>query len=185
MIVHAAALGGDDHHAVGCTGSVDRGRGSILEYREVLDVSRVDHVEVRTGDHYAVENEKRLGTRVDRVCTADGHDGRLAGLTRVGEHREARDLTLQRLVEGGRRSAFDLFGLDGRYRSGDGAFLAHAVGDDDHILESLGVALHLEVESYVCLSVGNDILDRLVADVLEDECGAGGNLDGVASVGKS
>lgn len=184
MVVHAAALGGDDHHAVGRAGSVDRGRGGVLEYREVLDVGRVDHVEVRAGDHHAVEDEERFGARVDRVRTADGHDGRLAGLTRVGEYREARDLTLQRLVKCGRRGAFDLFGLDGRYRSGDGALLAHAVGDDDHILESLRVALHLEVEGHVCLSFGNDVLDRLVADVLEDECGAGGNLDGVASVGK-
>ena len=107
---------------------------------------------------------------------------RLARLARAGEYREARNLPLQRLVEGGRGRGLDLFRLYGRDRSGDGSLFTHAVGDDHHVLERLRIALHFEVAGHLRPSVGDRVLHGLVTDVLEGQRGPGCDLNGIASV---
>ena len=77
----AAALGGDDNHTVGCTGSVNGSGGGILEHGHALDVGRVDGVEVRCGDGDSVQNVERCGAGVDGVGTADYHGGGSTRLT--------------------------------------------------------------------------------------------------------
>ena len=179
---HAPAFGRDDHHAVGGACAVDRGRGGVLEDGEAFDVGRIDRIEIRRRDHDAVEDEERVRAGVDRVRAADGQLRRLARLARAGEYREARNLPLQRLVEGGRGRGLDLFRLYGRDRSGDGSLFTHAVGDDHHVLERLRIALHFEVAGHLRPSVGDRVLHGLVTDVLEGQRGPGCDLNGIASV---
>ena len=181
---HAPAFGRDDDHAVGRARTIYRGGGGVLEHRDALDVGRVDGVEVGTGDGDPVEDVERRGTRVDRVHAPDHHRCRRARLTRIGKYRQAGNLSLDGLVERRRRGVLDLFGLDGRYRSGNGALLADTVSDDHHVVERLCLALEGDVVGQRGAAARNREGGGLVADVLEGERRPCGDADRVASVRK-
>ena len=53
------SLGGDDDHTVGSTATVDRGRGSILQHLDTLDIITVELVHARLGRH-TIYNIKRI-----------------------------------------------------------------------------------------------------------------------------
>lgn len=135
-------------------------------------------------DGHAVQNEERRGPRVDRVRSADLEHGRLARFARIGDDRQTGSLSLQRLIEGRRGGIRELLGLDRGHGARDRAFLAHAVGDDDHVVERLGVALHLQIIGHTRLPLRNEIFHGLVTNVLEREFGAGGDLNRILSVRK-
>ena len=41
---HRSVFRGDEHHSIGCLGSVYGGRGGILQDYDILHVSRIDHI---------------------------------------------------------------------------------------------------------------------------------------------
>ena len=165
-----AALGRDQDHAEGGARTVDRGRGRVLQHRDVVHVLRVQGVDVAL---HAVDQDQRSvrGTGTDGTVTTDpdrhvGVDitGRM-GQLQTGEH------TLQ-----GARDVHDRTGLDvlGR-RNGHGTRQVHlllrAETHHDHILEHRGVL----TEDHVVGSAGSRDCNFLgeVADALEDQRAAG------------
>jgi len=181
---HAAALGGDDDHAVGRARTVYGGGRSVFEDRKALDVGGIDGVEVPARNGDAVQNVERRGAGVDRVGASDGHGCGLARLTGVGKYRQTRNLTLKGLIEGRRRGVLDLLGLDGRYRACDGALFADAVGDHHHVVERLRIALQRDVAGNGASACGNREFERFVTDVLEGEGGPRRNGYPVGAVGE-
>ena len=118
------------------------------------------------------------------MAAPDHHRCRRARLTRIGKYRQAGNLSLDGLVERRRRGVLDLFGLDGRYRSGNGALLADTVSDDHHVVERLCLALEGDVVGQRGAAARNREGGGLVADVLEGERRPCGDADRVASVRK-
>ena len=70
-------LGGDDDDAIGCTGTIDGCRRSILQHSHALDIRRVDHTEevaAVTRDTtllqwHTIEHDKRVVAGIQRSTT--------------------------------------------------------------------------------------------------------------------
>ena len=146
----AAGLGtllrGDHDDAVGGAGTVDGGRGRVLQDGEALDVFRVDGRErvghagdAVVGHRQAVDHVQRRVGGVDGGAAADA-DGR-AGTrhTVTGGDHDARALAAEEVGRGGDDALVDLIGLDRGDGTGEVALLHGAVADDHDLVQEMGV----------------------------------------------
>ena len=161
-----AALGGDEHHAVGRARTVD-GRGrSVLENLHRFDVvgrqigegrERADlavaHVQAvgqgRRGrlNRHAVDDVERLGVLgVERGRAANLHLHAGTGLTRVGHHLHAGSLALQGLVDARAHKVLDVFGRHRHRCAGKTALLHCAVAHHHHVVELGGLGFQRHVD---------------------------------------
>ena len=137
-----AALGGDQHHAVGAPHAVD-GRGSgVLQDGDGLDF--IGRQVVQRGFETVHQDEDAAVGGVERVEAAD-IDGRTvrARLAASGHDRQARELAVERVHHVLREGLLELFALGDGLR-GDippglrHAELAHGKGIASHPLRNLG-----------------------------------------------
>ncbi len=176
------ALGLHEDDAVGTAAAVDGGRRRVLQYRDRLDVVRVDRVERVAGqrgvdavDHRAgdgrlvlerhtIDDVERVVARRDRRTATDADLDAAARLAVVGRHLQARDATLQELVRVGDDADVRVTPADGRDRSRDRLAPLRAVARDDQVAEHGGLRGEDEV--------GVDRLPRDDDDRLELRCEA-------------
>ena len=144
-------LRGDDDNAVGSTGTVDGGRGGVLEDGEGLDVFRVDggqriaHAgDAVIGNGQAVNDVERVVGRV-QGCTATDTD-RCAGArhTGTGSDDDTGALAAEEVSRGRDDTLVDLVGLDRCDGTRKVTLLDGTVTDHDDVIEILGVALERE-----------------------------------------
>ena len=150
-----AALGGDQHHAVGRTRTVDCARGGVLEHLDTLDVARVYVVEAALDGH-SVDDVERVGV-VDGADTAHADFRRRSRLSRRRRYGDACGEALQGVVhaDGCRHAQLvrAYLGYGGRHD----ALLLHAVTHHYKLVERGVVLVH--DDAHACRGLG---LDRLV-----------------------
>ena len=144
-------LGRDDDDAVGSAGTVDGGRGGVLQDGEGLDVVGVDRGEgvahegaAFLGDRDTVDDDERVVARGQRGAAADT-EGRLgSGFAGGGNDVQTRHLADEGLGGTGDRTAVDIVGLDGDDGSRHILFLDGAVADDHDIIQIFGIRQEME-----------------------------------------
>ena len=140
----AAALGGDEHDAVSSTRTVHGTRGSILQHLDALYVIGVQVVQAALDGH-AIDDVERVAV-VDGTDAADADARGIARLARVGGDGDTRCEALQRVIHthGGHHTQVARVHLRDGCR--DHTLLLHAVADDHHILQRLGILLQDDVQ---------------------------------------
>ena len=140
----AAALGGDEHDAVSSTRTVHGTRGSILQHLDALYVIGVQVVQAALDGH-AIDDVERVAV-VDGTDAADADARGIARLARVGGDGDTRCEALQRVIHthGGHHTQVARVHLRDGCR--DHTLLLHAVADDHHILQRLGIFLQDDVQ---------------------------------------
>jgi hypothetical protein len=147
-----AALGGDEHHAVGAARAVDRGRGGVLEHVDGGDVlgaqagdgpdALAAHAELREvlgDDRHAVDHVERLVVGGDRGGAAHPHADRVARVAGVLDHLHARRPARERGIGAGVGLPVHLFRADRADRGAEVVTGHRAVADGDHLLELDGL----------------------------------------------
>ena len=138
-----AFLGCDENDTERGAGTVDGGRRGIFQYRNRLDVARVDVVEITLD---TVDEHQRLGLFVDRTETTDVDAGTFVGATRTVRDVQVGDSTLQGTAQGSYRPVFDLFRRNGVDGTGQVGLLLRTVTDYHHLVEGFGVFDQLDVD---------------------------------------
>ena len=168
-------LRGDEDDTVTGLGTVDGSRCSILQHLHGLDVVGVDARDVAQA--HAVHHIQRVGCHVGRVTAhADGRCfARAAG---SGDELHAGRLALQGLGGGGDGAVLHVFGFHLRDGARHRAFLLHAVADDHHLVQRLGVFLQGDVQR-----AGHGlVLLRDVTHIREYQRGSRLHADGIVAV---
>ena len=97
VILDVGGLGGDQDHTEGCTRTVDRGRSSILEDADALDIGSVQVTQV-VGGNTVNDVQRGRGTAVGQRTDTTDHDRSLLIDTTIGvQDGQAGHGTLQRL----------------------------------------------------------------------------------------
>ena len=174
-----AALGGDEHHAVGCARTVERCGGGILDDGDVFDVgaaegrhdveagSRIDRVD-RSGLHrHAVDYVKRSVARIERTHTADIQRRRGARLSGRRGKLHSGGVTLQKVFKRYGGNVFHLLAFYVRSRAGIGRFLERTVTGDYDFFHHLRVRIHLHIDRF---SGYGFYLHACVTDVRNLQC---------------
>ena len=144
-----ALFGGDQHDTVRSTGTVDGGRGGVLQNVDGFDIVGVQGIDVTAG--HAVDDVERLGvtdsadtTDIDFVSTS-----RLTGALGDGDTRAL-------ALEGGDRGGRAEFGefvtlyLDGR--AGDEFLLLDTVTDDDRLVQLVEFRIERDIDRSTALN---------------------------------
>ena len=175
-------LGGDVHHAVGGTGTVDGGGGSVLHHRHVLDVVGVQGRENGHIDRRAVEDEQRRIRSIDRVDAAQAHRNRCARLTGTGIDLQTGHLALQGVAGTGRRNFRKRVGFDERRGTDNRTdLLGGAIRHDDGLLQDIHIGSQHGIDD---ASAADQHLQVFITDGGEDQGGAGRHaLQDVIAVG--
>ena len=138
-----AFLGGDEHHAVGTTATVDgRGRGILKDFG-TGNVGGTEEVDVVA--NHAIDHIYWVGV----VHGADATDAHLRPGTRlsaVGVHRHTGGTSLQGLIEVGGRRFLELVGTNRGHRPGEVALAHGAVAHHHQLVEQLRVLGHAHVD---------------------------------------
>ena len=134
--VVVALLGRDQDHAEGGAGTVDGSRGCILQHRDVVDVLRIDRVDVTL--HSVDQDQRRVRrTRTNRTGTTDtdGHGALIVQGPGVVCQLKTRQQALQRIGSVADRTRLDVFGSGDRYGTRQVHLLLGAEADHHHIFE--------------------------------------------------
>ena len=164
-LTELTALGGDEHHTVGSTRTVDGARGSILQHLHALNVGGVDHVKAALNRH-TVDDIQRVGV-VDGSHTTDADAGGGTRLTTCRGHRDTGSQTLQGVVETQRGSLLQVLSIDLGDRRCHDALLLNTVTHDHHLVQALLVFLQRNLQ---VLTACNFL--RRIANVGDDEARA-------------
>ena len=129
-------LGGDEDDAVGGTGAVDGGGGSVLEDVDALDVAGVDAVKTVVGGTalYTVDDEERRGL-ADGARTTDVDLEALAWLRRRLRDADTRRNGLHGCEGVGGVHLSDVLASDLHRSTGDEFLLLNTVADDNDLIE--------------------------------------------------
>ena len=136
------ALGGDDDHTVSSTRTVDGTCRCILQHLDGLDVVRRDVA--NSGTHGHTVNHVQRSRRTERTDTTDTHCGVGTGLT-VRRNLHAGHLTFQHSRDVRVRHTLQFVGIHNADRTRQVGLLLDTITYDDHLVEHLGVALHLDL----------------------------------------
>ena len=178
--VHAAflaLLGRDDDHAVGGLGAVDRGRGSIAQDVDRLDVVRRHEREVHARN--AVHDVVRLhgGSRAEGGGAAQRDAGGTVRVARLGNH-ETGHLALQQGCGIGVNTHVQIIRLDRGDRGRDVPAGRAAVADHHHIVQEVVVLLERDIDDP---GMGNEFLFGK-ADERDHERGAFAHRDDILAI---
>ena len=132
-----ALLGRDENDTVGGARTVDGGRSSILEHVHALNVGRVEIVKVAL---HAVDEHERLR------AARGAYTSYIYFITAARHTRRLRELHARRTaLQGGKRIDSAKLGylvaLHLHGSTGDKLFLLHAIANDHHIVERMGIVL--------------------------------------------
>ena len=154
---------GDDNHAVGAARAVDGRRRGVLEDRDLLDVGRVDVVQVAHGVDHAVDDDQRFVRRRDRTRAAHADRSRGSRRTRSRHDVHTGDAALQSLVDRRVGHVADVGHLHVGDRTRQVGFLHRAVTDDHHLVDGVfGIGDQVDVD---LRTVADDDLPGDVAQV--------------------
>ena len=175
LFAGAATLGGHVDDTVGCTGTVDRSGGSVLQSGNALDVAVVQHGEGRAGSGRTVDDDEGRVARAERTHTthADTHVAHFAGIARVGENLQTGYLTLEGVGHVGGGLVGYLLAAYLLHRTDHGADLTgRTVTDNDGFAEFVvledylhiagnahGLRFHTDVGNHQFLSGGGHVLE--------------------------
>ena len=173
-----AFLGSDQNHAECCTGSVNCGRGGILDDGNGFHVVGVHTVDV---SHGAVDEHER-GRSVDGSEASDVQRARASGITgRCGDV-QARDGTLEHGGQGVGGTVLQFLSLHSGHGSGEVHLFLGTVTDDDGLFEYHVIFCQRDVHHV--LPGGNTHALGGVTEAGENEYDvAGRNAECPASVG--
>ena len=163
--------GGDDDDAVGTAGTVNSGRGAILQHVDGLDVLRSDRGK---GARDAVHEDERSGRAVQGGSTAEHHGGGSGRITGRDGDLQAGDLALDELAGVDDRALRELVGLHALHGGRDVGLFLGTVADGDGFLQEGHRLLEHDVDDG---AVPDGLFDGLIADAGELENG-GGAFDG-------
>ena len=174
-----AALGGDEHHAVGTARTVEHRSGSVLEDADAGDVIGVDG---RNGavERYAVDDVERRGRSVDRTEAADGDRRTRTGLTGTGSDLHAGSQAVQRLGDVGDFALLQFIALDHGDRTGERLLLGRTVSHDDDVADGLRLFAQDDVDARF---TGNGDLFRIITEERHEQRTVGGSDDRETAVG--
>jgi len=130
----AAALGCDKDNTISGTGSIDRGRSCILQYRYACHILRIDQVRV----HLYSVNQNQRATTVDGRFTADIEAWAFSRLSAGGDV-QVRDCSLQTLSQIDDGTVCQHFVIDGRNRTGQIGFLDSRITYNNNLIQGLAV----------------------------------------------
>ena len=137
MALHSA-LGGDKHHAVCGTGTVDGGGSGVLQYGDLVDLGGVHCVDAAF--HSVNEHERRCAGTAEGTYTPDAyHTAVIARSTGLGGYGHAGSNALQCGRGGNDRLVLQALGGNGRYGAGEVHFLLSVIADDHNLVEEVGV----------------------------------------------
>ena len=145
-ILRLAALGGDQHDAVGTAGTVDGRRGGILQHRDRLDIGTVQERE-RPVVRGPVHDIERSTARRHGANTTDTD---LGTLTRLSVRRNSLHTghgTRQGVRNVGYLALADILGLHHGSRTRKGLFFGRTVCYHDHVVNRLRILLHHDVHT--------------------------------------
>ena len=178
-------LGGDEHHAVGTTRTVEGGRGGVLEDRDRSDIVGV---ELREGVligrvgllGHTVDDDKGGGRgAVGGAYTTDAHSHIITRLAVDRRHADTWGGTLERTAHGGGVLHGDVLGLDGGHRTGKVFLLLGTVCHNDNFVEDGLVFFQSDVDN---ITLGSESL-LLIADGAHSDARARLDLEAVVTVG--
>ena len=146
--VVGTALGGDVDDTVRSTGTVDGGRGRILQDADALDIVRVHVHHSGAGGRNTVDHVERSRAGLEGADTVEGHAHRVITCdTGIGQDGQTGHLALELVEGGGRRGVLDGLGVHGRNGTHDGAdLLGGTIAHGDGLLKDLSVVLEDEVD---------------------------------------
>ena len=170
-------LGRDDDHAVGSPGSVDRGRGGVLEDGDALDVVGV---EGRGVAFNTVDEDEGRTAGADGGGAADVVVRGAARLTIDELDVEVGDDALEHLGRVGDRASFEDLGADLVDRARKVLLLDGAVAHDNDFLQELGRGLKHNLEILDVLRGDHCVVFE--ADGTGDESGACRDGEGEVAV---
>ena len=168
-------LGGDEHYAIGSTGTVDGTRGSVLQHLYRLDVAGVDVVDATLKRHTVDDVERVAVINGTRTTYTDARTS--TGLSGRGRYVDTGCQTLQGIVNAD--GSFALQVLSAHLGNGCGhyAFFLHTVTDDHHLVQCGLVFLQYNAH----LVFGHHLLSR-VADVRDNQRFTLCHLDGKLTI---
>ena len=152
------SFGGDEYDAVRAARSVNRGRGSVLQHLDGLDIAGRKILQTTLHRH-TVHNVKRFRPSVDRAGATDQNAGIGSGF-----HIALRDLyASRRTLQSGRNhsdlAVFEHIGLDGGHRARQIALFGRPVTDDHYIVHVVIIGDHADFHSCI-LPHGNGLIDH-------------------------
>ena len=171
------SLGGDQDDTIGTTGTIDGGRGSILQYIDALDVVGRDVVNTR--HLYAIHHIQRLIALGDGSASTDtdGHGG--TGTTVLRDDIHTGQLSLQGFCDVADGIGSEFVTGDGSHSTCQVLTLHRTITDHHHVFQR-GVVL-FEGDVQLRLASHIDGLG-LVADIRDFQSRIVRNADGEVSV---
>ena len=128
-------LGRNQHYAIGCLCSVDRGGSRIFQYRNTFHIGRVNHI----GIHLHTVDQHQGAGRVDGGSTTDIESVSFARCTVIGRNIQVTDHTLQSLAEVRDRTAFECLRRNTGYDSGQIRFLLRTITHHHYFVQCFGI----------------------------------------------
>ncbi len=177
-------LGGDHHHTIGSTRTVD-GRGrSVFQHLNGGDVRRVD-----TGQHTrttrsvaargdTVDNIQRL-VAIQGVDTANLHGDATTRRTGVLHHLHTGYASLHGLLKRSVDTLLDGIFIDRSHRTGEVGTLHHTIAHDDNVVKRLRIFAHGHIQTAACGHFG---CERGITDIRKFQCLSGFGVHGIVTV---
>ena len=140
-MVLGSFLGGDNHHAVGGTHTIDSCRRSVFEHAHILDIARVEEIDVIV--EHTIHHIQRIGI-AEGAITTDTH-GRSGTRCATAHHVHTRHLTLHGCHW---RSGWHIGDVLGTHH-GNGRSqvfrLGRTITDSHHLVEHRRVIFHTDI----------------------------------------
>ena len=148
-------LGGDDDDTIGCTGTIDGCRRSILQHSHALDIRWVDHTEevaAVTRDTtllqwHTIEHDKRVVAGIQRSTTTHTDGTTCWGRTTVGHDLHTRNLTIDQLLWRRNETLVEVLCLHRSHGTRQVALARSTITDDHDIGKRLAIRfeIHLHI----------------------------------------
>ena len=169
--------GGDDDNAVSTAGTVDGGRGTVLQHVDGLDVLRGHG---REGSRDTVHKDERRGRAVQGGSTTEHHGGGSGRVSGRNGDLEAGDLALDELTGIDHGALDELIRLHALHGGRDVGFFLGTVADGHSFLQERNRLLEHHVDDG---AVADGLFHVLIADAGELEDGGGApDGDGVLAI---
>ena len=167
LIGRLGALGLNQDDTEGSTRTIDGGRGSILQYRDALDVLRIQERDIIVRNSIDHNQGVAHFTVAQGSDTTDAHRSSFVDVTRGGGDSQTRNSSLQRLGHILLRTTFHgLAQINRGYSTGQVRLLLRTITYNHHFVEQFGIFFQYHAER-----LGSLYLLCLIAHERDFQCG--------------
>ena len=151
QIALLSLLGSDDDDTIGCTGTIDGCRRSILQHGHALDIRWVDHTEEVAAvtrnttllQWHAIEYDKRVVAGVQRGTTTHTDGTTRRGRTTVRHDLHTRNLTIDQLLWRRNKTLVEVLCLHRSHGTSQVALACSTITDNHDIGKRLAIRFEI------------------------------------------